>query len=288
MLLLNGQARLNTGPDGDPLDLQHYQRIMAMRDPATCRAAIQELLENLPQLSPEEAQQRTNASFLVCSNQEKDKINKIQVRNFAQKGHKALFTWNNGHGSTTTVCHGAPMMILRSSRKTGLCNGELGTLAGLVYDDAATATKYDIAAKEPKTNCLLKRPDKLLVRLRALGDKAERDVLVPNHDDHVVLAFAFTVHKIQGVTLEDDVVLVLDQRPRKLGALDFHGLYVAISRCRHFSNLHCIARGAGDVLLQKKLVDPWEYLRRMTPPQGLLAFIEQMKLKGGAGKRVRE
>ena len=49
-------------------------------------------------------------------------------------------------------------------------------------------------------------------------------------------AFAVTFHKVQGATIQK-AVLELNKRPKKLGALSFGSLYVAMTRVKQFDGL---------------------------------------------------
>ena len=65
------------------------------------------------------------------------------------------------------------------------------------------------------------------------------------------LAYCFTFHKIQGVTV-DEIVLDLGKRPHVLGHLDFFGVYVALSRVRSLEGIRILPfRAAGDDHLRR-------------------------------------
>jgi hypothetical protein len=62
----------------------------------------------------------------------------------------------------------------------------------------------------------------------------------------VNLAFCFTFHKVQGVTVSK-IILDLAKRPSLLGRLDFHSVYVALSRVNGLDGIRLLPfRSSGD------------------------------------------
>ena len=58
------------------------------------------------------------------------------------------------------------------------------------------------------------------------------------------LAFAFTFYKVQGVTVSK-IILDVSKRPKNLGRIDFHELYVSVSRVRKLDDMRIVPlRGA--------------------------------------------
>jgi hypothetical protein len=163
---------------------------------------------------------------------------------------------------STTFVAGAPgMCFLNFCPACGLANGSPCTLHSLVGVSAADTRKISVA--QPGEVIWLERPPEyVLVHLPVLDalehlpfilvdgkrmvplDSKPDDLTLHKktitfHWHHVGLAFASTIHKCQGQTL-DKAVLVLDKAPDQKSPLSFEQLNVAITRVRRADDLRVL------------------------------------------------
>ena len=81
------------------------------------------------------------------------------------------------------------------------------------------------------------------------------------------LAFAITFHKVQGQTLPK-VILDLNMRPKALGNVDFHALYVGLTRIKHAYDIR--------ILPPQNSNEAFKHLLKFKPSENLKNWLEKI------------
>ena len=151
------------------------------------------------------------------------------------------------------------MLIYNVDVSDLLCNGAMGTLVGVELSKDGNADKLIIRFDNPKAgtisrkkhpNYAQKYPEGTVItkidREYSLGKKISADISSTAHliQFPVILAFAVTVHKVQGQTIERPMKVVMDIRSVFEGAQ----AYVMLSRIKELSQLYIL-----EELSEKKL-----------------------------------
>jgi hypothetical protein len=122
-------------------------------------------------------------------------------------------------------------------------------------------------------------PNKVVIPIRPKTKSEERKVYFPLREEPVVLkirphavefAFGITVHKMQGQTCER-IILDLNSRPFS-PQIDYHGLYVALSRVKQSQHLR--------ILPLQPLQINLNYLFDLNPPLALTDWIQGFDQEG--------
>jgi hypothetical protein len=72
------------------------------------------------------------------------------------------------------------------------------------------------------------------------GDKITLDDQTVFYKSHPFeLAFSVTFHKVQGQTVQS-IILDLNQRPSALGSIDFHAIYVGLTRVKYRNDIRIL------------------------------------------------
>jgi hypothetical protein len=81
------------------------------------------------------------------------------------------------------------------------------------------------------------------------------------------LAFGITYHKVQGQT-ENKIILDINKRPQILGTVDFHGLYVGMTRVKFGDNIRILPCQDGN---------NFEHLLKLKPSNNLVNWLRTIK-----------
>ena len=254
-----------------------------MRDPVKCEGAIRQFLADVAclkvrtDISPDEP-------VLGVSNAERIVVNAERAMSFAKTAGQRVITFLESEGDEDTsfffVVPRAPAVLLGTVlEKEGLTNATLVEFDSLLYDCPVLSGIANSAAASPSAVCRLPTPKAVVgryIRPNVLTEKvrvgrskyAEKADAKGRHRDFLVTAaFAVTFHKVQGATIQK-AVLELNKRPKKLGALSFGSLYVAMTRVKQFDGLRIIERASND---------SHDYLVRLKPPADLITFLIYMR-----------
>ena len=276
-------------------DAGHTQRLLEMRlgrfNPAGW----------LKVLSDQDRAAFRTATILVASNIEKNHINRIALQNFALLERKPILRWrkkmhgNKGHIPDDLLerlyesvpelqelfVQGAPVYITKNicpSKK--LANGTKGVLHSVTlgsvqvfdYDKVSSAQPGSIVdIPTPYTVNIRSELDGALVAVKhsyvpkRLQTNRTLNLSVCTHSFH--LCFATTFHKAQGMTLSKVIVELNNRRGRgkKLGQLNWHALYVALSRVRCAEDLR---------IINKLTPTSFQYLNDLKPSADLMRWYE--------------
>ena len=191
---------------------------------------------------------------------------------------------------TNYFVKGAPGFLLANINPIkGLSNGTAVILHSLELDDREDAenicyqltctSEYEISFKFPPKHILVEVPGvdpqkfenctvvngKVVIPLEANKKTFEAKLKIPyvnirdklSFKSHALeLGFAITVHKVQGKTC-DKIILDLNDRPFK-PKINFHALYVALSRVKNSKNIRLmpVQPGKFDLSHLEKLAPP--------------------------------
>ncbi|KZS07773.1 Uncharacterized protein APZ42_028439 [Daphnia magna] len=119
--------------------------------------------------------------------------------------------------------------------------------------------------------------DKVVIPVKLKSQAEEHKIHFPLKNNHltvkgkahaVVLAFAITVHKMQGQTR---LILDINQRPFK-PSLTYHGIYVALSRVRTSRHLRPLPLQPFSTNIN--------YLSELHPPKTLTQWLGRFNTEG--------
>ena len=193
---------------------------------------------------------------------------------------------------------GAPATLLDNLNPTsGLANGTPVFLHSIILrqTEDKERTREAISNALPGQVLTIPEPHAVLITVPSIDPQkwltkhkslSESKVLIPlvnkSHSKNVIqvdnerftfkshlleLAFAITFHKVQGQTLSK-VILDLNQRPKTLGNVDFHALYVGLTRVKH----------ANDIRILPPLNDAssFQHLLKLKPSENLKQWLERV------------
>ena len=202
-----------------------------------------------------------------CLNSSDEKLYAIEAKHFTKlKQNLKPYITKDGTISDTQFVDrlrlkkGSKVMLIYNVDVSDLlCNGAMGTLLGVELSKDGNVDKLIIRFDNPKAgtisrkkhpNYTQKYPEGTVItkidREYSLGKKISADISSTAHliQFPVILAFAVTVHKVQGQTIERPMKVVMDIRSVFEGAQ----AYVMLSRIKELSQLYIL-----EELSEKKL-----------------------------------
>ena len=202
-----------------------------------------------------------------CLNSSNEKLYEIEAKHFIKlKQNLKPYITKDGTISDTQFMDrlklkkGSKVMLIYNVDVSDLlCNGAMGTLIGVELSKDGNVDKLIIRFDNPKAgtisrkkhpNYTQKYPEGTVItkidREYSLGKKITADISSTAHliQFPVILAFAVTVHKVQGQTIERPMKVVMDIRSVFEGAQ----AYVMLSRIKELSQLYIL-----EELSEKKL-----------------------------------
>lgn len=175
---------------------------------------------------------------LFCRNVDVDQVNQLELMKLSKKApiktFEAKVTYANklitdpftecSLQKTLSLCKGAQVLLLKNSIKEGLVNGSQGIV------EAFATTGYPIVTFQTPLGQVSKVIMDYELELFRVNDSGRRSVSATVTQLPLRLAYAITIHKSQGMTL-DKVTIDLG------GVFEYGQAYVALSRARKHVNL---------------------------------------------------
>jgi hypothetical protein len=199
-------------------------------------------------------------------------------------------------GLTGVFVEGAPaLMTVNLNATAGLANGTPVVLHSVIFkeDVDSDEIRQKIADARPGDIISIPTPHAVMVTIPHIdsdkwnlrheslednrvvipltsgsnGDKITLDDQTIYYKSHPYdLAFAITFHKIQGQTVPN-LILDLNQRPGALGTVDFHALYVGLTRVEYRDNIR---------LLPCQNTDHFKHLLNLKPKPNLREWLRRV------------
>ena len=256
-------------------DYHSTEPTLSERDLRRIGVLTEEVLENDPAFK--------DAPILVTTRKERDSINMRAGRNWARNHGIPVFWWfqrpyktaansleaDQIAESISQFCPGVrgyyipgASCMLKSNTlpPEGYANGSQGRMIDIVFDD-----DYVLPCGKPGEMIMIPPPTYLIMEVHHKGKKKYTSILpcqkqrseIEYYRDRkecvyvcwsntVVLTFALTVHEVQGQTLKR-VILLLGRLPgMNVGKIDWHLLYVALSRTRRLCDMKLYPTGNTD------------------------------------------
>ena len=173
----------------------------------------------------------------------KGRTRQVAVSNIPQN-----FTATGGLPTTLTLTKGAKVMLtVNVDVCDGLVNVARGIVSGIIKNDNKVLTilvKFHDAAIGRTSSYKLKYPDSVPILRHTVNFtiKGIRGAEVTRNQFPLVLAWATTIHKVQGLTLDQIVVNL------KGGRFSPGQTYVALSCVKSINSLHAVGRYIGRTL----------------------------------------
>jgi hypothetical protein len=282
-------------------DSDHTKRLAQMKlNPG-------DILRNLSILSPADQTDFQTATILVASNQERTNLNHFMVRRFALQSGQPILRWRKKVSQQLSErLTAAEIEMLYQSDHTGelhcyfvrsapaylsenicpekgIANGSAVILDSITIhpDELTDHLVSKIAAFKPGeiidipspsfVNVITQNGHQCVpVGVSKIVKHAKTLLKVPYFRHGYELGFSVTIHKSQGSTL-NRVILDLNSRvgcAGKLGQLNWHSLYVALSR---------VERSAHIRLLEPHSCNNFTYLERLRPSTLLTDWFRKKK-----------
>ena len=236
-------------PD-DPILCEILQ--LMRTDPAK---GMEMFLRHAKTLTAEDARNKFGESMvIVSSNMQRYHMNLAAARRFAKVTHETLFAWSPDQNAISVddsphlfslFVRGAPGTINENiapfTRKCA--NGSLVVMDAIISKSNERFTENGVTylTHVPEHVRVHKRKspeDEFVVKRKEFPRKNNQGYY------QVEPAWAFTFHKVQGVTVDGGVVLDLNVPPRAVGNLLSHleleGIYVAMSRVRRLEDIRLL------------------------------------------------
>ncbi|KAJ9466680.1 ATP-dependent DNA helicase pif1 [Diplonema papillatum] len=287
LMELDQQHRVNADAKGAAA---HIRRINMMRDRATCRQALVELISSARQLGPGDPWPE-NTSLIVASNAEAATATKFLSQKFARERGLPVACFSlladkklKPRKDDEVFCFvpGAPAIVTGNiSVAKGVANGTRCEQRSLSYDDVnVTQRVNELLANASPGDIVMVPPPRYIVvsvdgkevpveRVRGTDDtKRPKNGTTPRYTRSfkVLPGFAFTFWRCQGLTLQN-VVIDLNKRPASLGRVTFEAIYVAMSRVTSPDNLF--------VLPPRQEGFSWICAKK--PPAALMAWLNSRR-----------
>ncbi|KAJ9443105.1 hypothetical protein DIPPA_01356 [Diplonema papillatum] len=258
-----------------------------MRDRATCRQALVELIGSARQLGPGDPWPE-NTSLIVASNAEAATATKFLSQKFARERGLPVACFSlpadkklKPRKDDEVFCFvpGAPAIV---TGNISVAKGDtFREQRSLSYDDEnVTQRVNELLTNASPGDIVMVPPPRYIVvsvdgkevpveRVRGTDDtKRPKNGTTPRYTRSfkVLPGFAFTFWRCQGLTLQN-VVIDLNKRPASLGRVTFEAIYVAMSRVTSPDNLF--------VLPPRQEGFSWICAKK--PPAALMAWLNSRR-----------
>ena len=188
-----------------------------------------------------------------------DTLDTIVTQNYMAKVNKAYdrmkddVTRTAGLERSLQLCVGAKVMLKRNKNvEAGLVNGSVGVVTGF------TSQNKKVSTVEIQFN---KVPGTVKIERESASFEVLKGIFYTRKQFPLMLAFAITVHKCQGLSLHSAIV--------DAGSTCFGPgmIYVALSRVTSLSGLHLIDFRKSRIQCDKAAVEEYNRLRQLYTPQ---------------------
>ena len=164
------------------------------------------------------------------------------------------------------LCVGARVMLKRNKDvDAGLVNGSVGTVAGFDTTTSSTGTKIHSVIVQ------FKNIDSLVtIHRESCSFEVLKNIFYTRKQFPLMLAFAITIHKSQGLSLQSVIV------DAGAGTFGCGMVYVALSRVTSLNGLHLIDLDRKKIQCDQKAIQEYNRLRQLYTPH--LSIIPQEKI----------
>ena len=259
----------------------------------------------LPRKHLHEDPKFVQAPFLVATRKEKDAITESAGILWAKRHNVPVYWWykrptsfkgspddaDSMAASMSTRCcgvkgyyiEGAPCLLKRNvSPSKGYANGTRGNMTSIFYGDGSVLPRGGagelIQIEPPQYICMQVSDDTGITtvpckrkasKLEYYYKGAERKYFCLSCS--LNLAFALTIHEVQGQTLDRAVIVLGRNIGRSIGRVTWSLLYVALSRVKKLEHVKFFPHG------RRGSVECFRYLTKLRPSEKLRKWTEGYK-----------
>ena len=264
----------------------HRKILCDLRDPDKCEGAWRIFLKMLRGKSNKDMFGKEGlGTVLVSSVKEAQLVSRIRSAHFAKLTGEYVYVVKI-HGTSDPYLHvpGKPAISTENRPADGLVNGTSLREMRLQPLNNAESTKIrDFIRGEMNAKPAGGLIDLTKFKITGIIASLKSDQAKEFHfgkssygdkrnPHQLQCGFSYTLHKVQGTTLDDAVALVLHERPKTIRHLfTCSALYVALSRVRQPELLFALPEEIQD--------HSWNYIVKLKPNQEVVSFVVNMSKK---------
>ncbi|KAL0221804.1 hypothetical protein RCL1_001658 [Eukaryota sp. TZLM3-RCL] len=157
--------------------------------------------------------------------------------------------------SQISVCIGIPMMFRINFLSDGICNGTIGIISQINYDEKDNTKVSTICITVNKETITLERHK----FEHCIVSQNKKRIIATRKQFPISSGTCFTIHKSQGLTLAKVIIDLYK-------IFDYNQLYVALSRCKSFDDFKIVNLPCTFPPITKELLDFQNNVSAMSDP----------------------